>query len=149
MDLKGSIKKYLASTDAMQLATVSDGHPWLCTVHFVSDEDLNIYWLSTPARRHSQHVASDPKTAIAVAIKTDKPVLGIQASGSTHAVNEKEEVARVMTLYSLKHDGSGKDFYDNFLNGTNEHLLFKFTAHEFGLFDELNSPGKGRQELHL
>lgn len=148
MDLKAKIKQYLEAKETMQLATVRNGQPWLCSVHFVSDADLHIYWLSTPDRRHSKEIALDPKTAIAVAIKTDKPVIGVQATGNSQVVTSKEEVETVMKLYSAKHGGSGKDFYSNFVAGTNTHLLYRFTADEFGLFDEVNFAGLGRQKLN-
>ncbi|MES2971687.1 MAG: pyridoxamine 5'-phosphate oxidase family protein [Patescibacteria group bacterium] len=61
-DLKQLLKKYLASTNVMQLATSVDGRPWACTVHFYADDNFNLYWISTEARRHSQEIHLNSRT---------------------------------------------------------------------------------------
>jgi uncharacterized protein YhbP (UPF0306 family) len=149
MEIKPLLQKYLPTRSTMQLATVSSGQPWLCTVHYVHDDTLNFYWLSLPTRRHSQELAADPRAAIAVAIKVDQPVIGMQAEGTTQSVNDTDEIKHVMRLYSSKHGGSGSQFYENFLAGTNEHMLYKFIPKNIVLFDEVDFPGNGRKEWRL
>jgi uncharacterized protein YhbP (UPF0306 family) len=145
MEVGELVKKYLRQGRMMQVATVSDGQPWICTVYGVEDDDLNLYWLSLPARRHSQEIEKHNKVAIAVPIKSDKPVIGIQADGSAKAVKDKDEVAKIMKLYVEKYD-SGKQFYDNFVAGNNEHWLYKFTPNKYYLFDEVNFPDGQKHE---
>lgn len=41
MDASEYIKKYLNESKFMQLATVVDNKPWVCTLHFVADEDAD------------------------------------------------------------------------------------------------------------
>jgi uncharacterized protein YhbP (UPF0306 family) len=142
------VRSYLPRARAMQIATVDDGQPWICTVYFVEDDELNLYWLSWPSRRHSQEIARHNKVAVAVPIKFDKPVIGIQAEGTAEVVTDKELVAMVMQRYVQRY-GSGEQFYDNFAAGRNQHVLFKFTPSTFVLFDEVNFPTDGRQEIKL
>jgi uncharacterized protein YhbP (UPF0306 family) len=87
------IKKYLSKSRMMQIATVDNGQPWICTVYYVEDEDLNLYWLSLPTRRHSQEIEKHNKIAIAVPVKFDKPVVGIQAEGTAEAIKSAGEIA--------------------------------------------------------
>jgi uncharacterized protein YhbP (UPF0306 family) len=140
------IRSYLPQGRMMQIATVDGDQPWICTVYFVEDEELNLYWLSFPTRRHSQEIAKHRKVAVAVPIKFDKPVVGIQAEGVAETVADKEVIAAVMQRYVAKYN-SGQQFYDNFVAGRNQHVLFKFTPSTYVLFDEVNFPTDGRQEI--
>jgi uncharacterized protein YhbP (UPF0306 family) len=138
MNVENLIKKYLVETRMMQIATVSGEQPWICTVYFVADKDQNLYWLSLPARRHSQEIAKNSKVAVAIAVKFDKnPIVGIQAEGAAEIIKNAEVVKEVLPSYVEKY-GSGKDFYDNFVAGKNEHALYKFTPAKYALFDETN-----------
>lgn len=144
------IKDYLPGGKTMQVATLRGDQPWVCTVYYVADELQRLYWLSFPSRRHSQQLSLNDKAAIAIAIKTDKPVVGIQAEGCAEPVVDLGEVKHVMQLYANKYDGAGKDFYDNFVEGTNQHVMYRFTPSCFVLFDEVNfSPSESRKEWKL
>lgn len=130
----------------MQIATVSGDQPWICTVYFVEDENLNLYWLSLPSRRHSQEIAKHKKIAIAIPIKFDKnPIIGIQAEGRAEVVTDSKQVARIMKSYTERYN-AGKEFYDNFVAGKNKHLLYQFKPENFVLFDEVRFPNNPRQE---
>ncbi len=136
MQVENLIRKYLAQRSVMQIATVDSDLPWICTVNYVEDEQANVYWLSFPSRRHSQDIAKHPKVAIAIPIKFDMPVIGLQAEGEARAVHDHNVVAEIMPRYIERHN-KGHDFYDNFAAGTNQHVLYRFTPHMFGLFDEV------------
>lgn len=146
---KQIVKEYIPRQRMMQIATVRGDQPWICTVYFVQDDQLNLYWLSLPERRHSQEIATHNKVAVTVPLKTDKPVMGLQATGVANAVSDIEEIERVMRVYVQKY-GSGKDFYDNFIAGENHHALYRFTPDTIVLFDEVHFKGdEACQEWHL
>src|SRR5438552_15277179 len=63
MDIEKIIREYLPHVVHMSLGTSKDNKPWVCEVHFAYDEDLNLYYRSTPARRHSQEIADSPNVA--------------------------------------------------------------------------------------
>ncbi len=67
------IRQYLPKINVMQLATSVDSQPWLCIVHYYSDEDLNFYWISTPERRHSQEIKDNQKAAAAILVHENNP----------------------------------------------------------------------------
>lgn len=142
------VRGYLRNGRMMQLATVGGDQPWICTVYFVEDDDMNLYWLSLPSRRHSREIVDHSKVAVAVPIKFDKPVVGIQAEGVATVIVDKDVIARVMQSYVDRYD-SGKQFYDNFVAGKNQHVLFQFKPTKFVLFDEVTFPDNGRQEVSL
>jgi len=132
----------------MQLATVRDGKPWIATVYFVADTMGNVYWLSLPTRRHSEDALIEGQAAVAIAVKLDKPVSGLQASGVVREVIDVETVRRIMPGYVAKY-GSGADYAELFARGEAEHRLYQFTPDEWWLFDERNFPGGRRQMVQL
>lgn len=148
MDPLELIRQYLPKGRMMQVATVSGDQPWICTVYFVEDDDLNLYWLSLPTRRHSQEIAAHSKVAVAVPIKFDKPVTGIQAEGVAEPVTDKQTIADIMRRYVDRYN-SGQQFYDLFVAGQNQHVLYKFTPSKYVLFDEVTFPDDGRKEINL
>lgn len=143
------VKDYLQQGRMMQVATVRDGQPWICTVYFVADAQENFYWLSLPERRHSKEIANHSKVAVAVPIKFDMPVIGIQAEGRAEVVSDHNEIASAMKLYTEKYE-SGKKFYDNFVAGKNQHVLYRFSPKAIVLFDEVTYPeAPTRKEWHI
>ena len=131
----------------MQLATVRAGAPWICTVYFVADEQMNCYWLSYPTRRHSRELRDDKRAAVAIPVKYDNPpIIGMQFEGIAAAVKDPDEVRIVMERYVAKY-GHGKDFHKKFEEGTNQHVLYRSTPTAGQLFDEVNFPGGQPVEL--
>lgn len=139
---------YLKKGRAMQLATVAGDQPWICTVYYVADNALNLYWLSLPTRRHSQELEHNKKAAVTVAVKFDQPVIGVQAEGTVSVINDALIVKRVMPKYIKKYD-NGKDFYKKFQSGTNEHVLYMFSPTLVQLIDEASYPGQPPFQLHV
>lgn len=145
---KELLNEFLRKAQALQIATAIKDTPWICTVFCVSDGDNNLYWLSLPSRRHSQEIAKNNQVAVAIAVKTDWPIIGVQANGKASVVNDDESVKRVMKIYSKKYN-QGHDFYKNFMAGTNQHNLYKFETDQYILFDEQHFAGNPRQEINL
>lgn len=145
MDIKKLILAHLKKAKVMQLATSQNNQPYICSVYFVADDDLNVYWLSFPGRQHSQQIAANPKTALTVPVKLDKPVIGVQATGNSRIFKEKEVVKTIIEKYIKKYN-TGHDFYDNFLIGKNQHAMYRFIPEKFVLFDEVNFASQGKQE---
>lgn len=147
-DVRSLIKKYVASGSLMQLATVRDGKPWVCSVYYVVDSKLNLYWLSYPTRRHSEDIVHNANVAVTIAVKQDMPVVGVQAEGCATPVKNIALVAKIMPLYIKKY-GVGKNFVKNFSLGTNRHALYCFEPSRFVLFDEATFGHDNSQELQM
>jgi uncharacterized protein YhbP (UPF0306 family) len=131
------IKQYIKDIWLMQIATSLDNQPWIANVYFVADENLNFYWLSTPARRHSRELSINHKAAIAIVIKKDQPVIGIQAEGSVEQEHSLKKISEIMPIYIKKY-GSGKDFLRLVKAAKNDHVMYRFTPEYLQLFDEQN-----------
>ncbi|HSH31844.1 MAG TPA: pyridoxamine 5'-phosphate oxidase family protein [Candidatus Saccharimonadales bacterium] len=57
------VREYIDKSLHMSLATASNGKPWVCEVHFVYDDNLDLYFRSLTSRRHSQEIAANPNVA--------------------------------------------------------------------------------------
>lgn len=152
MNTKRLIKDYLETAWLMQLATVRGGQPWVCTVYFVTDEVMNLYWLSWPERRHSQELAHHNKAAAAIVVhdgRDKRPVVGIQAEGIVSVVHDQETIESIAKKYASKY-GHGKQFYERYRAGTNRHHMYTLVPQKFVLFDERHfSAEEARTELLL
>jgi uncharacterized protein YhbP (UPF0306 family) len=146
MEVGELIKEYLRQGRMMQIATSTDGQPWICTVYFVPDEKQNLYWLSYPERRHSQEIAQNSKVAIAIPIKFDsRPIIGIQTEGSAEKIKDADVIKGILPAYVEKY-GQGKDFYSLFIAGKNRHELYKYTPTKYALMDETNFSDENAHE---
>jgi hypothetical protein len=99
-------------------------------------------------RRHSQEIALDNHVAVAIAVKTDQPVIGLQAEGSVELVNDSAIIKQVMQDYTKKHN-TGHEYYDRFIAGENQHRVYKFTPDSYTLFDEVHFPGGAGQQVRV
>jgi uncharacterized protein YhbP (UPF0306 family) len=117
----------------MQLASGRDGQPWICTVYFVVYQGC-FYWLSFPERRHSMELAINPRAAIAIALKSDRPVRGIQIEGDTRQTQDIGEIEAVLKRYVEKY-GQGAQFVERFAAGKNKHALYCLVPRKSMLFD--------------
>lgn len=138
--------QYLSAARVMQIASADNNVPWICNVYYVVDNQLNIYWLSYPDRKHSRDIAVNPHMALCVAVKQDVPVIGVQAIGTGEVVDRAVLVAKVLPLYIQKY-GLGKQFLQNFRRHNNKHMLYRFVPKKFMLFDELNFGMDNVQEI--
>ena len=133
----------------MQLATVSGDQPWSCTLYYVADENLNLYWISTPDTRHSKQIHTNKKVAASIPVKfKDLTVVGVQAEGDAVLVEDTDEIKSAIRIYTDKFD-RGEDWYKDFIDGKNEHKLYILKPRLFVLFDRENFPDDSRQELKL
>lgn len=147
MKTQDSIKAVLAKALVMQLATSSGDAPWVCTVYFVEYEQ-KLFWLSLPTRTHSKHIQANPQVAVALVGKVEQPVIGVQGKGRASVVTDKKVIKQVMQRYIDKYQ-AGKQFYDNFVAGNNQHWLYEFAPEEYVLFDEHNFKDKPSQSWIL
>lgn len=132
---------------AMQLATLRGDQPWICTVYFVV-KNGKFYWLSFPERRHSQEVADSPNAAVAIAIRQDVPVIGLQAEGEVQIVHDIAEAESVLKLYVTKY-GKGGEFIGRLKQGTNHHELYCLVPRKIMLFDERTPGGVPYRQIDL
>jgi uncharacterized protein YhbP (UPF0306 family) len=149
MNLRALIVDYLSSAYFMQVATVKDNQPWVCTVHFVSDDQLNLYWISLPSTRHSQELLTNSKVAGTVVLPhaPDDKVRGIQFQGVAEELNG-ESARPGLELYAKRYK-IGSDWVESMVSATDEHRCYRIKPSMFVLFDQVNFPDHPRREYSL
>lgn len=145
MDLHTLAQEYVTTSKFMQLATSNaQGVPWICTVNFVTDTDLNFYWVSLRSRQHSQEIISNPKTAVTV-VKSTKPKQALQMAGEAREVAD-QDLARVHELYETKFGSKSFINLDEMKkHQPNSPAYWVFTPTKIMFFDEANFPEMPQQ----
>lgn len=82
------IRQYLPQVIHMSLATVGEGRPWVCELHFAVDDGLNVYWASAQQRRHSEEVLANPFVSGSMATQhhLEQLVRGVSFEGQAEMV---------------------------------------------------------------
>lgn len=136
----------------MQLATVRNNKPWLCSVWYVMDEEENIYWLSRKERRHSEEIAENPFAACTFhqwyeqGFAHDK---GQALTMSGHVdILMGEACTKPYQLYTQRHPKM-LDFQslEDVQTEKGHHFMYKLTPEEIVWFDEINFPKQPRQVI--
>lgn len=135
-------------TRMMQLATAVNGQPWCCTVYYAVDSDLNLIWISTPDRCHSQAITENSNIAGAIAYDQQpgsQPfVQGLQFEGVATMLTGDEEAAAAQTYAEQLHRKD--DLLADIRSGKNPHKVYKVHVSKYVLFDSKNFPEQPRQE---
>jgi nitroimidazol reductase NimA-like FMN-containing flavoprotein (pyridoxamine 5'-phosphate oxidase superfamily) len=147
MDVEKTIREYLASVLHMSLATCVDNKPWVCEVHFVFDDNLNLYFRSKAARRHSVEIAQNPNVAGNVVEQhtIDQKPRGAYFEGVASVLESEAERAKVYPLFRDRLN-CGPEILDD-AKQEDGHNFYKVTVLDWYLFDSRESSPS--QKYHL
>lgn len=104
MELREAIYTYLQSQHLMALATHSES-TWIANVYFLVDQDLNIYFMSSPHTEHRQDISKNSQVAIAVSDSSKKPneaKSGLQLTGNAEVVEDAIELGKVILSWNQR-----------------------------------------------
>lgn len=131
----------------MQLATVNDGDPWICTVYFVADDDFNIYWMSARERQHSVEITNDSKVAATV-VRDIERKQALQITGNAHEVAD-DDLGRINKLYQSKFGSKDYDLEEIKQHKPTGRAYWMLEPKTISLWDEVNFPNSPKQKLEL
>ncbi len=100
---KQMILDFLSRHKLMAVATYGE-HPWIATVYYAFDKNLNIYFLSSPTTLHAKNILKNPKVAIAIAgsdQNINKPKRGLQLYGNAKQISGFEKVKYALRLWKI------------------------------------------------
>lgn len=123
----------------MTLATHGE-HLWAATVFYVSDDDLNLYFISPPDAEHVEQINVNSEVACAIADshqKAGEPKLGLQLYG--HASEEKglETLKWMFKMYNKLHPTTKEKLnFDNFQSKVMTSRVFKVTPKKIKFFNQ-------------
>jgi uncharacterized protein YhbP (UPF0306 family) len=141
------IRDYLPQIIHMSLGTSQDNRPWVCEVHFVYDDHLNLYFRSLTSRRHSQDIAANPHVAgnIVKQHAVGEYPLGLYFEGTAVQMTNEDEQREVEPLFK---DRLGVTA-DILADATNPdgHQFYKITVENWYVFGKFD--GDKGQKLKL
>jgi uncharacterized protein YhbP (UPF0306 family) len=91
-DLRHAILEELCHHTVLTLATIDESGPHAVSLMYASDA-FDIYWLSDPKTRHSEHLASGTPAAVTIAAQYEdfRKIRGLQMEGGGYRLTETEE----------------------------------------------------------
>lgn len=116
---KKALLDYLNSQRLMTLAT-SNKKPWVATVYFVTDKDLNLYFVSSPQSKHCQDIDKNNKVACAIAdshIPNSGEKVGIQLQGIASQIKGWEKTKVFLKMWHKANPGAEKINIKNMQTG--------------------------------
>jgi uncharacterized protein YhbP (UPF0306 family) len=147
LDLEQTIREYLPDILHMSLGTSVDNKPWVCEVHFSYDEDLNLYFRSHQAARHSQEIEKNPHVAGNIVTQhgfTDKP-RGIYFEGRAEKLQNVDEHHAAYKAVEDRYQMGQRALEE--ANAENGKMFYKIIVSDFYIFDARDS--KPAQKFHL
>ncbi len=146
-NVKALIIEYMQEQKLMQLATVGDDGPWVCSLWQAFDGDMNIYFLSATNRQHSLDIEKNSFVAGALAgpHEVGGPARAVQFSGTAKLLTDATDIALARSVYQGRIFDAAQ--IDDFIGSTERpHAFYKITPTKFVLFDTENFPENSRQE---
>ena len=145
-EIERIIREYIPQIIHMSLATVSDSRPWVCEVHFVYDDELNLYFGSSVKTRHAQELLKNPYVAgnIVTQHHKNQKVRCVDFEGTAEVLSSEEAERTAFPAYVSRYGESGGLLDEIRKDG--DFKFFKVNVENFYVFD---SYGESRGKHHL
>ena len=147
MDIEAVIREYIDKSLHMSLGTSRDNMPWVCEVHFVYDEQLNLYFRSLKSRRHSQEIAHNPHVAgnIVKQHMVDEAGHGIYFEGTAAVIDDREERQKLLPIFQSRL-GADESILEE-AQREDGHQFYKITVAKWYAFGKFGQPSSQKYEL--
>jgi len=106
--VRKDIESFLKVNGVMTLAVSEEKSPWVCTLYYGVDKNLNMYVVTDPASNHGKILAKNKKIAFNIfdsRQKITKPKKGIQGKGICIQVKGIKEIAKGLLLWHRANPG--------------------------------------------
>lgn len=146
-DVEKVIREYLPEVIHLSLATSRNNKPWICEVHYVFDDDLNLYFRSLASRRHSKDIEGNKYVAgnIVKQHLVDQKPRGVYFEGKAELLSGVDENHVGYILYCQRF-GTDKEILEE-AEKENGHKFYKISVDTFYLFDTIESKPSKKYEL--
>lgn len=145
MELQQLVEQFLKGNKHMQLATLHDGRPWLCTVYYAFDDDYNLHWMSARERGHSRDIITDSRVAVTV-LNDPERKQALQMVGEASEVAD-DQIERAHELYTAKFGPKEYDLETMKLHHPEGRAYWMFRPSEIWLWDEVDFPDAPKQQF--
>lgn len=103
-DMEEIVREYIGKSLHMSLGTSVNNKPWVCELHFVFDDQLNLYFRSRKSRRHSQEIAENPNVAgnIVAQHTLDESVHAVYFEGTAAIMKDDNKRQMLLPLFQSR-----------------------------------------------
>lgn len=138
-EILGHIKEFLASHFQMVVSTYSS-YPWISTLYYSVDRDMNIYFLSNPETIHCRQIEKNPKVAVAIVDSPQKPASlkkGIQIYGKAKRISGANKIRHALDLWKKTLDVTSPLYtYEGMMKKAIKGRMYKITPKRIRFFNE-------------
>lgn len=138
--MKQQIRKYLKTQHLMSLATVNKNKPWVCTVYFAVDEDLNLYFVSPPNADHCRYLTRNKYVSCSIydsSQKVNSKKEGLQLRGTVTVLRKVADIKKALDLWNKANPGAEEYIsYENIQKKVITSKVYKITPQLFKYFNE-------------
>jgi len=136
---KKDILGFISDKKLMVLATYGN-HPWVASVYYSFDKNLNFYFISTPNTIHVKHIEKNNRVAAAIVDSHQKPPdfkRGLQMYGEVVEVSGVNKINYALRLWKDFLKVKSLDItYENMKKGLYKGRIYKLTPKKIKLFDQ-------------
>ncbi len=108
--LPKQLQKLLTEVPYATIATVGpDGQPWSTPLYVMFDDNLCMYWVSTPSNQHSQNILCDPRI-FATVFDSHAPEgtgFGLYLQMTAQVLSDPAAITKARKLYTSSYGESG------------------------------------------
>ena len=144
-----SVQEYLNNHFQMALATYGE-HPWICTLYYSIDQDLNIYFLTSPKTIHAKQIEKNPQVAVAISDSPQAPNSnkhGLQIYGLCEQISGEKKITHAINLWKKTLGVTNPDYsYAGMLKKAISGRMYKITPKKIKFFNE-NLWEEGKERL--
>lgn len=127
--------------DRLQMVIATNGeYPWIATVYYALDADLNFYFISDPKTLHGLHIGTNPHVALSI---SDSPQLpsskkkGIQVYGVATQLKDEKEIQFGLELWRKALQVTSDAYtYEGMMKNVIQGRLYKITPKKIKYFNE-------------
>lgn len=136
---KKDVLDFLATKKLMVLATYGE-HPWIASVFYSFDKDLNLYFITTPSTIHGRQMEKNKKVAAAIVDSHQKPSdlkRGLQIYGVVESVSGINKINYALRLWKDFLNVQRPDIsFENMKKGLYKGRMYKLVPKKIKLFDQ-------------
>lgn len=136
---KQLIRQFLTRHKLMTIATYGE-HPWIANVYYSFDDDLTLYFLSSPETLHCKQIEKNNKIAAAIADSRQKPAelkKGLQIYGVVQQISGARKIQHALRSWKDALNVVDSQLtYKNMLKKVIKGRMYKITPKKIKFFNQ-------------
>lgn len=133
------IKEFMQPRYQMVLATYGE-HPWIATLYYSFDENINIYFLSNPETIHCMQLVENPQVALTIADSPQEPSSkkkGVQMYGFAEQIEDKQNIIHALSLWRNTLNVTSEAYtYEGMMSNQIKGRMYKIVPQKMKYFNQ-------------